>query len=91
MSRSGTTVTATATAHGLLVGQLVLISGAAQLAYNRIFRVETVADADTFTFTVYGSPTSPATGTILCQPLSRVSKLTTTAGAFNPTPEDVGE
>lgn len=89
LSRTDNTATATATAHGLRVGQIVLISGADQLAYNRAFRVESVADANTFTFTVYGSPTSPATGTILCQPLSRVSKMTTTAADFNPTPEDV--
>ena len=89
LARTDNTVTATATAHGLAVGQIVLISGADQLAYNRAFRVESAADADTFTFTCYGEPTATATGTLLCQPLSRVSKAGTAAAAFNATPEDV--
>lgn len=64
LSRSGTTATAnTATSHGLTTGDLVLIAGATQTDYNGYFQV-TVTDADTFTYTVEGSPVSPATGTI---------------------------
>ena len=41
----------------------VRIVGAAQEEYNGI-RTVTVSDANTYTFTVSGTPTTPATGTI---------------------------
>jgi hypothetical protein len=53
------------TAHGLSVGQWVTITGASPAAYNGVFQVQTVPDANHFTFTLAaGAPTSPATGTI---------------------------
>lgn len=64
ITRSATTATVTtATAHGWTTGQEVEIRGAAQSAYNGIFTI-TVTGATTFTYTVGGSPASPATGTI---------------------------
>lgn len=63
LTRSGSTVTATVTAHGLSTGQTTQISGAAQSDYNGSFPV-TVLDANTFTYTISVSPASPATGTI---------------------------
>jgi hypothetical protein len=69
ISRSSDTATVTCTAHGLAVGNIARITGADQLAYNGHHRVATVTDANTYTYTVYGSPTSPATGTILSQKL----------------------
>lgn len=60
--------TASATAHGLTIGDLVRVAGADQAYYNGDFRVDSVADANTFTYAVYGSSlTSPATGTITSQ------------------------
>ena len=64
--RSGTTVTATTTSdHGLGNNVEVTISGAVETGYNVTNTQITVTAANTFTYTVDGSPTSPATGTIL--------------------------
>lgn len=67
IERSNNVATATATSHGFIVGDVVRISGADQSAYNGDKRVDSVADANTFTFAAYGSPTTPATGTITSQ------------------------
>lgn len=64
ITRSGTTATATKTAHKLRDKQIVTISGAAQSDYNITTRISRI-DADHFSFTVANSPTTPATGTIL--------------------------
>jgi hypothetical protein len=64
LTRSTTTATATSTAHGYTTGNKVNIRGAAQSEYNGDFTI-TVVDANTFTYTVSGSPATPATGTIL--------------------------
>jgi len=54
----------TPSAHRLTTGGLVNVRGAAQSAYNGIFSV-TVTGSNSFTYTVSGSPASPATGVIL--------------------------
>ena len=64
ITRASTTATATATAHGYSTGNIVNIRGADQSEYNGDFTI-TVTGADTFTYTVSGSPATPATGTIL--------------------------
>jgi hypothetical protein len=64
LTRASTTATATATAHGFTSGDQVNIRGATQTEYNGDFLI-TVTDADTFTYTVVGSPATPATGTII--------------------------
>jgi hypothetical protein len=64
ITRASTTATVTATAHGFTTGDQVNIRGAAQTDYNGDFIV-TVTDANTFTYTVSGSPATPATGTII--------------------------
>jgi hypothetical protein len=64
ITRSSTTATATATAHGFTTGDQVNIRGADQDDYNGDFLI-TVVDPDTFTYTVSGSPATPATGTIV--------------------------
>lgn len=61
ITRVSTTATAVA-AHTFITGDLVYISGCTQTAYNGVFTV-TVIDSNTFTFTVSGSPATPATGT----------------------------
>lgn len=64
LSRSGATVTVvTSTPHGFLTNDYVTVAGATPVAYNGRVKV-TVVDPLTFTFTVSGSPTTPATGTI---------------------------
>lgn len=65
ITRASTTATVTHTAHGLRTGMSVLIQNADQQEYKGIKSI-TVTDANTYTYTVSGSPTTPATGTILC-------------------------
>lgn len=64
ISRSGTTATVTATGHGIAVGEKFRIVGAAQGQYNGEHVAATVSDPNTITYVVYGSPATPATGTI---------------------------
>jgi hypothetical protein len=66
ITRSGSTATATRTAHGYSTGDFIKIAGAAQPEYNGDFYV-TVTGANTFTYTVTGTPATPATGTITAQ------------------------
>lgn len=67
ITRSGTTATVTcASVHSLTTGQTVVLSGADQQEYNGQFTV-TVTSTVAFTMSVINSPTTPATGTILCQ------------------------
>lgn len=64
ITRSSTTATVTTTAaHGYATGNRITIAGADQAAYNGTFEI-TVTGGSTYTFTVSGSPTTPATGTI---------------------------
>lgn len=63
ITRSGAVATANRTAHGFVVGDRVRISGATEPEYNGTFTVATVPNANSFTYAVTGSPTSPATGT----------------------------
>lgn len=64
ITRASTTATVTASAHGFTTGDQVNIRGADQTDYNGDYIV-TVTDANTFTYTVSGSPATPATGTIV--------------------------
>jgi len=64
LTRSGSTATVTTTApHGLLTGGFVLMEGAVEVEYNGIFQI-IVTGGSTFTYTVIGTPSTPATGTI---------------------------
>lgn len=65
ITRTGAVATLTKTAHGRLVGDSIVVSGAVETEYNGTFTVATVPDADTLTYAVTGTPTTPATGTIL--------------------------
>jgi hypothetical protein len=65
ITRVSTTATVSHTAHGLRTGQEVLIKGANQEEYNGIKTI-TVTTVNAYTFTVSGTPTTPATGTITC-------------------------
>lgn len=65
ITRSSQTATVTTSgAHGLTSGDTVLIDGAVEAEYNGTF-VITVLSTTTFSYTVSGSPSTPATGTIL--------------------------
>jgi phage tail sheath protein FI len=65
---AGIATVTTASAHGFTTGQSVTIAGANQTAYNGTFTI-TVTGATTFTYTVPGTPATPATGTITAQTL----------------------
>jgi hypothetical protein len=64
ITRSGAVATVTETAHGRAVGDSVPILGANETEYNGTHVVASVLGANTWTFAVTGTPTSPATGTI---------------------------
>jgi len=67
ITRSGSTATViTQTAHGFATGQKVVVSGATQSEYNGAFTI-TSTGPQTFTYSVTGTPATPATGTILLQ------------------------
>ena len=63
ITSSGTTATVSHTAHGLATDDKVLIEGANQSEYNGVHQI-TVTGANSYTYTISGSPASPATGTI---------------------------
>ncbi len=64
ITRASQTATVTTTApHGLASNDWALMAGATQPEYNGVFQI-TVTGASTFTYTVTGTPATPATGTI---------------------------
>lgn len=68
ITRAGSTATATtSTAHGYTTNDYVVVMGASQTEYNGVFQI-TVTSATTFTYTVTGTPDTPATGTIRTNP-----------------------
>ncbi len=67
ITRSSNTATVTITSHGYAVGDTVVISGASESDYNGTYTVATVPDANTFTYTVANTPSTPASGTIICR------------------------
>lgn len=63
ITRSGTTATATVTAHGYVAGMYVTIAGANESQYNGTFVISNIA-ANTFDYTITSDPGSSATGVI---------------------------
>lgn len=64
LTRSGSTATATTSSnHNLATGVSIIVSGASQTEYN-ITAIITVISNTQFTYTVSGTPATPATGTI---------------------------
>lgn len=61
VTRSGTTATATSTNHRLSSGEWVKIYGATESEYNGYFQISNTT-ANTFDYTVSGTPSTPATG-----------------------------
>ncbi len=66
ITRASTTATVTLPGHGYQSGANIKIAGANQSAYNGTVII-TVTSSSVFTYTVSGSPTTPATGTITAQ------------------------
>lgn len=64
ITRSGSTATVTHTSHGMTTGDFALIAGANQDEYNGAFEI-TYISADSYSYTVPGTPATPATGTII--------------------------
>lgn len=63
ITRSGSTASVSHTAHGYSNGQKVVIFGANQGEYNKLVSI-TNASTNAYDYTVSGTPTTPATGTI---------------------------
>jgi hypothetical protein len=74
LTASGPTARAVSMAHGFQSGQRVYVSGADQSDYNGRFTL-TVGDANTFTYPLRNSPTTPATGTITAKSAAMTAKL----------------
>lgn len=68
ITRSGSvaTVTLGSSDNSLYVGSCYTIAGAAQSEYNGRIKIASVISPTQFTYTVSGTPASPATGTITC-------------------------
>lgn len=64
LTSSSTTATATLADHGMVVGQTIYVNGADQTAYNGEFTVVATPTANTFTYTIAETATTPATGEI---------------------------
>ena len=63
ITRSGSTATVSHTGHGMATNDKVLIEGANEVEYNGIFTI-TKINNDSYSYTVSGTPGTPATGTI---------------------------
>ena len=63
ITRSGTTVSVSHTAHGMPTGKQVAIRGADQPEYNGVWTISNVT-TNGYDYTIAGTPTTPATGTI---------------------------
>lgn len=64
ITRVGTVATVYQANHGYEKNNRVLIAGAVQSEYNGDVKVDSVLNVNEFTYTVAGSPATPATGTI---------------------------
>lgn len=81
LERSSSTATATLPEHGFQVSDKVVIRGADQTDYNGLFTI-TAVTGDTFSYTVSGSPATPATGHIYVQrAVSSLTRSSSTATA----------
>jgi hypothetical protein len=81
ITRIGAIATVTAISHNYLSGDSISISGADQSEYNGTFTI-TVTGVNTFEYTVTGTPTTPATGTVV----SNIEGFTFTVAGSPTTP-----
>jgi hypothetical protein len=63
ITRASSTATVNLTAHGFVAGDTVTISGAGESEYNGTFAISNIS-ANAFDYTVSGTPSTPASGTI---------------------------
>lgn len=84
ITRSGSTATASHTAHGFMDYQEVTISGAVEPEYNGRVRISYI-DANSYSYEVTGTPTTPATGTILAGGEKTVGTTTLTRSGLTVT------
>jgi hypothetical protein len=77
----GSTATATLTGHGWANGDVIDIFGPKQHEYNGTFTVSNVT-ADTFDFTVIGTPSTPATGKITARRPETIELTGMTTGVY---------
>ena len=78
ITRSGSTATVTHTAHGLSTNDWIVIRGASQEEYN-VAKQITVTGVNSYTFTVTGTPATPATGSPVASGVL-INALTSAAG-----------
>jgi hypothetical protein len=64
ITKSGTTATITATAHGIAANDWFIVQGADRVPYNGLFKAATVPDANTITCTMEEDPGANAAGTM---------------------------
>lgn len=83
ITRSGAVATVSHTSHGLSTGQKIKIKGADQSEYNGSKTI-TFIDTNSYSFTVSGSPTTPATGTIVATGIV-IDSTTTGTGVVSDT------
>ncbi len=74
ITRSGSTVTAIANGHSFSSGSTVSITGADQDEYNGNFEVFVIS-GNAFSYTVEGSPSTPATGTVTASILGALAQV----------------
>lgn len=89
ITRSGSTATASHTAHGFMDYQEVTISGAVEPEYNGRVRISYI-DANSYSYEVTGTPTTPATGTILAGGEKTVGTTTLTRSGTTVTADCTG-
>ena len=82
LTRVGSVVSANITAHGLIAGQRFWIDDAVETEYNGLHQVTSVTDVDNFDYTISGTPTTPATGTITMLPATAVNVEAIETGAI---------
>ena len=83
ITRSGSTATVSHTAHGMVNGNSVVIENANQNEYNGVKVISNVT-TNSYDYTVSGTPTTPATGTILAT-AALISGLTDVNGNISDT------
>jgi hypothetical protein len=83
ITRSGSTASVAHTSHGMASGTKVVIRGAVEDEYNGVFTISNVT-ANAYDYTVSGTPTTPATGTITATAVI-LSGLTNVSGVIEST------
>lgn len=81
ITRSGSTAIVSHTNHGLKNGAMVMIKGANEQEYNGVHTI-TYIDANSYSYTVSGTPSTPATGSITATAVI-ISGLTDSSGEIS--------